>query len=42
VKSPAPSEVSALTRDFTVPLSNIEETVRGAWVRQLTLENPVK
>jgi hypothetical protein len=42
VKSPVPSEASALTRDFTVALSNIEETVRGAWVRQLTLENPAK
>jgi hypothetical protein len=25
-----------------VPLTNAEETVRGVWVRQLTLENPGK
>ena len=39
----APARTSSvLTKDMTVPLPDGEETARGAWVRQLTLENPVK
>jgi eukaryotic-like serine/threonine-protein kinase len=29
-----------LTQMFTTPLGNVEETVTGLWVRQLTVENP--
>ena len=39
----APTRTSSvLTKDMTMPLPDGEETARGAWVRQLTLENPVK
>jgi hypothetical protein len=29
-----------LARDFTTPLVEGEETVRGVWIRRITLENP--
>jgi hypothetical protein len=29
-----------LLKEFTIPLAPGEETVRGIWVRQLTLDNP--
>ena len=41
-KAPAKPSSTGLTREFGVPLTNAEETVRGVWVRQLTLENPRK
>ena len=41
-KAPAQRTSTGLTREFGVPLTNAEETVRGVWVRQLTLENPRK
>ena len=41
-KAPARPSSTGLTREFGVPLTNAEETVRGVWVRQLTLENPGK
>jgi hypothetical protein len=31
-----------LARDFPTPLIEGEETVRGVWIRQITLENPVR
>jgi hypothetical protein len=31
-----------LARDFGTPLVEGEETVRGVWIRQVTLENPVR
>jgi serine/threonine protein kinase len=31
-----------LTQEFPTPLTENEETARGLWVRQLTLDNPVK
>jgi hypothetical protein len=31
-----------LARDFGTPLVDGEETVRGVWIRQVTLENPVR
>jgi serine/threonine-protein kinase len=40
--APARPTNSVLTNEMTVPLPDGEETARGAWVRQLTLENPVK
>jgi serine/threonine-protein kinase len=33
---------SSLSRQFTTPLRDTEETARGLWVRQLTLENPLR
>jgi len=41
----APAQVAqqlCLTRDFATPLADGEETVRGVWIRQVTLENPVQ
>jgi hypothetical protein len=39
--NPSPREITArLTKEFAVPLTTVEETVRGVWVRRLTLENP--
>jgi hypothetical protein len=29
-----------LTPEFAIPLTPTEETVRGVWIRQVTLENP--
>jgi hypothetical protein len=40
--APAKPTTSVLTKDMTVPLPDGEETARGVWVRQLTLENPAK
>jgi len=38
---PAPSQKSAaLSAAFATPLPNGPETTRGAWVRQVTFENP--
>jgi hypothetical protein len=31
---------TSLLKEFTIPLAPGEETVRGIWVRQLTLDNP--
>jgi eukaryotic-like serine/threonine-protein kinase len=43
VKMPAsPGVVGPLSREYTVPLPSGAETARGVWVRQLTLENPVR
>ena len=36
------SQQLRLTRDFATPLVAGEETVRGVWIRQLTLENPLQ
>lgn len=41
-KAAAPSTGPKLSDAFAVPLSDAEETARGVWVRQLTLENPVR
>jgi serine/threonine protein kinase len=41
--TPEPSKQNAgtgLSRLFTVPLTNARESVRGLWVRQITLDNP--
>ncbi len=40
--APAKPGASVLTNDMTIPLPDGEETARGVWVRQLTLENPVR
>ena len=40
--APARPTTSVLTKEMSVPLPDGEETARGVWVRQLTLENPVK
>ena len=41
--SPPPSGLTPrLARDFATPLLEGEETVRGVWIRQITLENPVR
>ena len=40
--APAKPTTSVLTNEMSVPLPDGEETARGVWVRQLTLENPVK
>ena len=40
--APARPTPSVLTNEMTVPLPDGEETARGVWVRQMTLENPVK
>ena len=39
---PAQMKVSQLAQLFPTPLGEREETARGLWVRQLTLENPGK
>ncbi len=31
-----------LAREFSTPLAEGEESVRGVWIRQVTLENPVR
>jgi tRNA A-37 threonylcarbamoyl transferase component Bud32 len=31
-----------LTEQFSTPLGDTEETARGVWIRQLTLDNPVR
>jgi serine/threonine protein kinase len=42
-KTPAkPGEVARLSREYAVPLPASAETARGVWIRQLTLENPVR
>jgi predicted Ser/Thr protein kinase len=33
---------AGLARDFATPLIDGEETVRGVWIRRVTLENPVR
>ena len=40
VKAPAMPSSTGLTAQFQTPLPNGEETARGVWARQLTLENP--
>ena len=40
--APAEPATSVPANDMTVPLADGEETARGVWVRQLTLENPVR
>ena len=42
IKAPPSPARERLADEFAVPLSDAEETARGVWVRQLTLENPVK
>jgi eukaryotic-like serine/threonine-protein kinase len=37
-----PGAPVGLARDFGTPLVEGEETVRGVWIRQVTLENPVR
>jgi hypothetical protein len=39
-KGPAVADGPGLRTEFGVPLRDGEETVRGVWVRQLTLDNP--
>ena len=39
-KAPTARPGAKLNEEFGAPLSNAEETARGVWVRQLTLENP--
>jgi eukaryotic-like serine/threonine-protein kinase len=41
-KAPTAKPGAKLNEEFGAPLSNAEETARGVWVRQLTLENPKK
>lgn len=41
-KAPARPSGVKLSDDYAVPLPDGEETARGVWVRQLTLENPGK
>jgi hypothetical protein len=36
----APSSSGPLTAQFSTPLGDTEETARGMWIRQLTLDNP--
>ncbi len=38
-KAPAPAG-QGLSAEFSAPLPSAEETARGVWVRQLTLDNP--
>ena len=38
--APARKSTSALAQLYATPLSESEETARGLWVRQLTVENP--
>ena len=40
--APAPQTSARLTNIFTSPLGDREETARGLWVRQLTVENPAR
>jgi hypothetical protein len=40
--APARPTTSVLTKDTSIPLPDGTETARGVWVRQLTLENPVR
>lgn len=39
--TPAQSDQLRFTPEFAMPLSAGEETARGVWIRQITLENPV-
>jgi len=39
---PTQGEGAGLSRLFTAPLTEAREQTRGLWVRQLTLENPVR
>lgn len=39
-KSPAPAATARLSEQFSVPLAEGEETARGVWIRQLTVDNP--
>ena len=39
-KSSAPAASSRLSEQFSVPLAPGEETARGVWIRQLTVDNP--
>ena len=39
-KSPAPAATTRLSEQFSVPLAEGEETARGVWIRQLTVDNP--
>jgi Domain of unknown function (DUF4384) len=42
-KTPAKPDVAApLSREYAVPLPAVAEMARGVWVRQFTLENPVR
>ena len=34
--------IQFLSREFSTPLVDGEELVRGVWIRQVTLENPVR
>jgi hypothetical protein len=40
--APAPPASARLANIFTSPLGDREETARGLWVRQLTVENPAR
>ena len=43
--APTPAQPGAqlrLARDFATPLADGQETVRGTWIRQVTLENPAQ
>ena len=39
---PTQGRDAGLSRLFTLPLTDLSEKARGLWVRQLTLENPVR
>jgi len=41
-KSPSPAATARLSEQFSVPLAEGEETARGVWIRQLTVDNPQK
>ncbi len=41
-KAPARSTDAGLNQSYSVPLPETAEITRGVWVRQLTLDNPVK
>jgi serine/threonine protein kinase len=41
-KAPARPAGERLSTEYAVPLPDGEETARGVWIRQLTLENPEK
>lgn len=41
-KAPVLPSTTGLTAEFATPLPSGEETARGIWARQLTLENPIR
>ena len=41
-ETPKPGVGKGLSRLFTTPLTNAQETAHGLWVRQITLDNPTR